>query len=95
MSGKKWSEERRKQFSDRLKTQHHRANLWSLRSPKGEIFKTKNLAAFCEEHDLSKGAFLGKHSRNEKTAILRGKNRGWVVLWSYPVPHKMDEIIID
>ncbi|MEM2159633.1 MAG: NUMOD3 domain-containing DNA-binding protein [Candidatus Nitrosotenuis sp.] len=59
---------------------HHRALLWTLESPAGKFFITKDIAGFCELHELNYSILRHKAQQKDSSPVTRGKSKGWSVL---------------
>lgn len=59
---------------------HHRAKLWTLESPTGGFFITKDISGFCELHELAYSALRHKAQTQDARPICRGRSKGWSVL---------------
>jgi hypothetical protein len=61
---------------------HHAAKTWQLQSPDGELFTTKSISAFCQQHGLAYSALRNRARDKSKVPIGRGPSEGWIVISS-------------
>jgi hypothetical protein len=59
---------------------HHRALLWTLESPTGKFFITKDITGFCELYNLGYSILRHKAQQKDSSPVSRGKSKGWSVL---------------
>lgn len=81
MRGLKSSEEKKRKISESLSNGNHfRALLWTIQSPTGEIFITKNIKGLCVKFNLVYSTLRLRHQQKDKSPIWTGKSKGWAVI---------------
>lgn len=78
--GRKFSEENKKNRSERLLKNHHNAKEWILIDPSGQLVRTKHLSQLCKQLGLAYSIFRHKAATKNSQPIKHGPSCGWTVL---------------
>jgi hypothetical protein len=57
-----------------------RSKTWVISSPTGEIFTTKAMGDFCNQHGLAYSAFRNRARENSRSPLVKGPSKGWSLL---------------
>lgn len=77
-------EKMRKDLSERMSARtgekHARSKTWTLQSPAGEVFTTKDMTTFCAEHNLNYSSLRNRAREKSREPLGKGASKGWAVL---------------
>jgi hypothetical protein len=77
-------EKMRKELSERMSARtgekHARSKLWTLQSPSGEVFKTKDMTTFCAEHNVNYSSLRNRAREQSREPLGKGASKGWIVV---------------
>ncbi|WP_407304231.1 hypothetical protein [Acinetobacter sp.] len=58
----------------------HRCKIWTLQSPQGQTFITKDMTSFCGEHNLNYSSLRNRAREKSHVPLTKGLSKGWVVI---------------
>lgn len=59
---------------------HVKCKLWTLQSPTGEVFKTKDMTTFCTERKLNYSSLRNRAREQSHEPLGKGDCKGWIVI---------------
>lgn len=59
---------------------HHKCKTWTLQSPAGEVFTTRDMTTFCTEHNLNYSSLRNRARDQSREPLGKGSSKGWAVM---------------